>query len=794
MAKKEPLFNFKRNNIDVSNLNNSFYTSMNDISGGAVNREFELQTLSKNIDQIVSDEMNSLSGDHQDINHFLINVLHPSTNNNSKVKAFGNTNQKIQDLFNSESGEAFLSFNERYKNKSLQYEDLDTISSWLIELKEAINITRDSIVTTDAMSQNVSRILHVVNGGNDSEVERCKTFIQNMETKYKLLENIKTKIVPQALRFGEYYVYTVPKKNIFERAQYRKKKGELACESAGAVKENSVSSDEYVTSVFESLSAIYNDKDRNIKDNESLTDCVTESLCSVYNVSENQMTMSDGKKSPIADTITTETDDIVKYLMDNIEICDNECVTIPTVEKSITVATMEAMDNISKKTSVEVEKATKKGAGTVKFSEAVSNNKGGNVTTEDFSFVDDCYIKYIDPRKVIPVKILDYTVGYYYIHTSENRTFSSSRRRNTINNTLSMLRGTSDEKGIAHALAVKITKAFDKKFLQENSEFTDLIMNALMYCDVTNNKLKFQYIPVEYMTQFKINEDEEGDGRSIIHDSLFYGMLYLSILIFKSTSIMTRSNDTRVFYVKESDMDDNITNQVQNIARDFKEKQMVFNDMLNYNSMFNKAGSARDLYVPQSSEGGRAIDFDILSGQDIQLNTEFMEMLKTAYINGTGVPSVIMNYINEADYAKTLEMGNARYLARVVTYQMDFNSQITELYRKILKYSSSLDQELIERVAFTFTLPKNLNVNNLVDMIQLVTQNRDFVIDTLVGTGDTDEDAAAFRDIITKKISVEMTPNLPWSVYSTLLEEAKLELEEKKAVKKAKSSDTGEEY
>jgi len=26
-----------------------------------------------------------------------------------------------------------------------------------------------------------------------------------------------------------------------------------------------------------------------------------------------------------------------------------------------------------------------------------------------------------------------------------------------------------------------------------------------------------------------------------------------------------------------------------------------------------------------------------------------MEMLKTSYINGSGVPSVIMNYINEAD-------------------------------------------------------------------------------------------------------------------------------------------------
>ena len=47
--------------------------------------------------------------------------------------------------------------------------------------------------------------------------------------------------------------------------------------------------------------------------------------------------------------------------------------------------------------------------------------------------------------------------------------------------------------------------------------------------------------------------------------------------------------------------------------------------------------------------GERGIEFDILQGQDIPLNTDLMDMLRNNMISSTGVPSVIMNYINEAD-------------------------------------------------------------------------------------------------------------------------------------------------
>ena len=68
----------------------------------------------------------------------------------------------------------------------------------------------------------------------------------------------------------------------------------------------------------------------------------------------------------------------------------------------------------------------------------------------------------------------------------------------------------------------------------------------------------------------------------------------------------------------------------------------------------------------------------------LNMQDEMMEQLKQAFINGTGVPSVIMNYINEADFAKTLVMANAKHLRRVMMYQDNFNEGLTNMYQKIL--------------------------------------------------------------------------------------------------------------
>ena len=81
-------------------------------------------------------------------------------------------------------------------------------------------------------------------------------------------------------------------------------------------------------------------------------------------------------------------------------------------------------------------------------------------------------------------------------------------------------------------------------------------------------------------------------------------------------TIITKSNDTKLYYIKNSSVDKDISNKVQEIARSIKQKQLNIKDLMNYNSMVTKLGANKDIFMPVGRSGERAIDFDILAGQD----------------------------------------------------------------------------------------------------------------------------------------------------------------------------------
>lgn len=396
--------------------------------------------------------------------------------------------------------------------------------------------------------------------------------------------------------------------------------------------------------------------------------------------------------------------------------------------------------------------------------------------------VNDVYLKFIDPKQIIPIKILDTTIGYYYLRTTTfqmNRSpFSSAIQISTNGVSSNGLPKENIENLFLSNITDKIVKAFDKPFLEKNVKFKDLILNALQYNDMYNKQIDFQFIPRDYIVEFKVNEDENDEGQSILKNSLFYAKLYLALLIFKMISIITRSNDQRVYYIKNSGIDSNIVNAVQNAARSIKERQINFTDLLNYNSIVSKIGQYKEIFMPVGRSGDKGIDFDILSGQDVQLNTDLMDMLRTNMINSTGVPSVIMNYVNEADYAKTLVMANSKFLLRVVSYQLDFNPSITELYKKILTYSetNTLNEQLINSLIVTLNTPKSLNTMNISDILSNTDQLINNMIKAKLGdNSDQTEKTNFIRDHLYAKVLRDYLPMLPWTRMDELYDECELE-------------------
>ena len=342
---------------------------------------------------------------------------------------------------------------------------------------------------------------------------------------------------------------------------------------------------------------------------------------------------------------------------------------------------------------------------------------------------------------------------------------------------------------LVNILADSIIKSFDKKYLEDNKKFKDLIINSLLFEDTYKRKVHYQFIPADNICRFTVNEDEDGHGTSMLYKSLFYAKLYLSMLIFNLISHLSKSQDTRIHYIKQSGIDKNIVDKSMEIARQIKAKQISIADLMDYSTIYGKIGSGRDVFMPVGESGERGIEFDVISGQQIEMHPEVMEDLKTAFINGTGVPSVIMNYINEADYAKTLVMANAKHLRRVMTYQESFNESITRFYRMILKYTTDMDDREISTFYYTLQKPKALPNNNLSEIIGYGDQIIDLIIKAEFGENQDSEDLGVIKDLFRAEISRKILSMLPWEDVDEALEKVKIEA----AKQKAEKSSTGEE-
>jgi hypothetical protein len=207
-----------------------------------------------------------------------------------------------------------------------------------------------------------------------------------------------------------------------------------------------------------------------------------------------------------------------------------------------------------------------------------SNNSKKN-TKNEFGDIKDCYMKCIEPLKVIEMKIMDSVIGYYYVQDDDLTTIASGSYNNGLYFTKFSDRV--NNRSIIDNLCEVIVKQFDKKFLKENTNFKKQIADCINYYNFSEKKLKFQFIPVEYMVPFKIDVNEVGEGQSMLKKSLFYAKLYLMLLLFKILSIVLYSNDQKVNYIRQSGIDKNISNRIEEIARIKQSRQINIMDWQN---------------------------------------------------------------------------------------------------------------------------------------------------------------------------------------------------------------------
>lgn len=761
--KKIPHGRISKTNRQISGNINQVLSELHSSIYGLPKRH-DVDDLSKQFSDTLKTEIDSLNDRvNGDLNTFLTRLFAQDRRSNT-IAQIGNIFSSVEQPFESV-------ITEEHRTKMLKQSDIHEVASQLVELREAINITRDSILSSDMVEGKMSRTLKFDDTADDS-YDVYLSAIEEVEKRLKLQDKIRDFIVPKTLEFGEYYAYTIPHSRLFSDFVRAKKAG--------------------IIDVRESAeSKTMNGKSFYL--NEKVTD---QDLGSI--ITESTGMTERNNKEEFAGLVTE-----AKEMLSHVEVC-NDPVCIPFLESGAnalqeyyteivanrgTGVAQGLPSSFSRRTGIPIDDGTIDDLND-------PNSKTSKKIEEMFSEYTDCYIKFFDPMHMIEVKLLDEPFCYYAIMDDDATSVLGAYMMNTTMYTDAKYEPLNRNRGFIDAVADKIVQQFDKEFLKNNLEVKNLIVDALNYYNLRDKKIRIQYIPKEYIQVFKVNVDENGNGTSILEPALFYAQLYRMLTLFKAMTIVQNSNDVKVNYIRTSGIDKNITNKTEEIARMVQSRMINIYDLFSPSTLITKVGNGREMFIPVGRNGERPIETEILQGQDVQMNSDFLDNLRQSYISATGVPAVIMNYIHEAEFAKTIELGNSRYQARVVSHQLGFNSYISEWYRRIMRYTlPSIPEHVIDALEFVFAPPKYSKINTTNDLLNNFNGVADFIINTIIPSNITnnDEESSEYISAFRRRLAKDFLPMLDWDKYREMLEEAAREAPREKLeniLRKAKESDT----
>ena len=238
------------------------------------------------------------------------------------------------------------------------------------------------------------------------------------------------------------------------------------------------------------------------------------------------------------------------------------------------------------------------------------------------------------------------------------------------------------------------------------------------------------------------------------------------------------SGDTRVAHVAKGPIDTHTGRQTQRMIRNIQETKITFSDLLSTNLVFNKFSRNKNILLPKGRDGTNLVDFEIMDGQNIDMNPEYENKLEQMAILGTGTPSVIMEYVGQADFAKGFENANIRYATGISGKQADLEVPTTELYNELLKNSNldeSIKNQMVNHFSIKLNRPKALMISNNNEYLGTLQQMMQMISSIMFGENSQDPNVQTVKDLFMKKAATEFAPYIDWNLMDTWKKESEIE-------------------
>lgn len=740
--------------------------------------------INANIDNIVSSNMNIIGEPSVTKLYARLSDNKPDGNNIAgKLESMFDVGIMTEDLYGMFMGNRYL--------RELDTE-IDTVCKYMPKLEEALDVQKDCVLSADHFSKDFLNFTCVGNI-NDSSVfaERCK----DLKKKYKLPKLIE-EIYEDTSKYGEKYIYKVPYKTAIGRLLATKPDTQLVPPPSigGRINESCISDNNYFRVSMTSNSFTINDIGSGSK-------VISESAA---------YTELDKSNKPVSKSILQNNESFNL----NIEICTSNILEsavrdyedMARKRKASRTSSMKYIyeQQVSINEAKDIEAKGNVDWGENQLDKRMIDANDGLITGvhPDPVNVDvyGCVVKKLQRDHIIPIYIEDINMGYYYFEVRTLDDYEGAMGfKNLMGDPLTNLRGatnanmntvdsTRQDETIKY-VAAQLSKFIDKKFVNRNQDLAREIYMILKYNDLFNtpsiDMIRITFIPPEDIQHFYFRKDDKTHrGISDLDRSLIPAKIYSSLYISDAIARLTRGQDKRVYYVKQT-VDSNIAQTLLNTISQIKQSNFGIRNFQSINNVLNITGRFNDYVIPTNASGDPPIQFEVMPGQDIQTPTELMDSLEEMAINATGIPIEIIQSRQSVDYAMQLTMSSSKVLRWCYKRQEIFQDDLSALITSIYNYEYN---ETVE-IKVTLPPPSFINVTNT---NQLVDNTRNFVQSIVEVELANEEDDRLKNKYISALFNHYLGTHLDTSAHNSILERCKIEL--KKENDESHSNNAGSDY
>lgn len=748
----------------------------------------QLDNLKSSIDSSIKDilDINTGSIGEPNMSRLYERMYFNSQNDSDTVKEFEKIfgdNEFINNLSNAYTDNRWV--------KAID-EELDETLKYMPKLEESLQTLRDNVLSADSFSKDFLSLQAQIETNNNQD--QFNNNIDELKSKYDLLK-LTNEIYYDISKYGEVFVYCVPYEKAIQTLMDRKTDGRGIAIKTN-FKENSV----LMESTVDSSSNTIDVSNFNLNENEKMDFNINFEVDNrgvLSTIVEAEMNARNMQKSvneqSIWEQYITEASSLNEGITDIIN--DGKAYAFDNVERYQAGGKLPEHHNFDKTIYDDMELPN------IDDTTADGLIDPKNQKNTKIKNMNGCIVKKLRRDRVTPIMINDINLGYYYFEYDDFTTFYEDSHPSTgMVNTITGLRSNGRAEAydvlqrrdeMVRYLASQLAEKIDTKFIDNNQDLKKEIYYILKYNDEFCNNatdvrnIRVTYIPPQDIHHMYFDIDERTNrGISDLNLSLIPAKLWVAIYITNCLAVMTRGNDKRVYYVRQS-VESNISKTLLKTINEIKKSNFGIRQIQSINNVLNLTGRFNDYIIPRGSDGQSPVEFEVMQGQQVEIKTELLNLLEEAAINSTGVPLELIQSRQSPDYAMQLTMSNTKFLRFVYGRQSQFQLLLEPLLTKLY----DVEYGTTDKIKVTLPPPLFINVTNT---NQLITNTSDFCNSLVeIVMGDSQDDILKAK--VGKKLKIYYLGSyVNMAMINDIIESAKQE----KAKEDAEQADQegGESY